>query len=158
MKLFTSGDFPNDPTLRRVYLFRAIAVLLFGLFLIGLVQCTGKKDKKPKKVKEEATVVEKLELPKPEKSSTVFTRSDKPVPFAVLADGAVNMIYFYDKGEEVGRLTWMDLDDDGVLELRWTGIAVDRSAKVFLDFLKQSGRICECPRPQKGGTPMLELE
>lgn len=75
----------------------------------------------------------------------VFSQTPQSATVALMAAGSVNALYFYDNYEKVGQLTWDDRDGDGELSLSWSGMSVERSAKVLIDFLKESGRVCTCP-------------
>jgi hypothetical protein len=157
-------EIPIERTMYNVYLIRAFLFLLCGMLFFA-VSCKCEKDDPELELKMEL-------LPgqpgKPDTQDTYVPPGDlsddspldsaknkPPIKFSVseppqasvkmMAGDVVNMICFYDEGEEVGRLTWEDVDGDGELELRWIGIAVDRSAKVMIDFMKQSGRLCACP-------------
>lgn len=85
-----------------------------------------------------------------------FTVARSPVSATMIAAGSINALIFYDGDEQVGRLTWYDTDGDGVLNLGWDGISLDRSGKLFIDWLKQSGMVCACP--QKGDARMSNKE
>jgi len=135
---------PNDPTLRRVQFMSAFLIFLCGILAVVITLWIREDCEKRIKAAREASaqVADRGAV----KGKSVRWSRSPGNKIAVMTSGDVNAIYFYDDGEQVGCLSWEDLAGNGRPVLRWTGTSVDGSARVFLDFLQQSGRLCDCPQ------------